>query len=326
MKTRRKSLLFITDPWDTLDHPRDTSLRLIQAALASGIPAAWCDVRSIRLEGTSILLDALTVKSVAGERGAHDFQFQAPRSCSPLSFNRLIYRVDPPVDLAYLQPVQMLALALKKAPAAAAKKVELVNPAEALFFGNEKLEPLLLGKFMPPSCVSSQITVLEKFGRAEGNVVLKPLHEAQSHGVELLDFSKSTSVSKNLAALKQATRDQTLPVLLQRYLPGIHQGEQRLWFLDGKLLAHARKRPKSGEFKIDMDQGGTLVASTLSAADKKAVPVIARALKARKIRLAAVDLIDGFVTDYNITSPGLITQMETVTGRDLATTIVRALS
>ncbi len=326
----RSSLLFITDPWDTLDHPRDTSLRLIQAAVALGIPTTWCDVKSIRLEGDSILLDAATVTGVGKGRGPGDFKLDAARACSPFAFNRLIYRVDPPVDLAYLQPVQMLALALKQAPPGRAKKVELVNSAEALFFANEKLEPLLLGKLMPPSCVSSQISALEKFGRAEGKVVLKPLHEAQSHGVELLDFGNVSGGSKALGALretlKKATRDQSLPVLLQRYLPGIHQGEQRLWFLDGKLLAHARKRPKSGEFKIDMDQGGTLVASTLSAAEKKAAPRIARALKARGVRLAAVDLIDGFVTDYNITSPGLISQMETVTGRDLATPIVRSLA
>lgn len=317
----KKKLLFITDPWNTLDHAKDTSLRLIQAAVAQKIPAYWSDVKSIRLEGGRIKLDTFRVNTVDPARAASNFHFDQPRALEPSAFDRLLYRVDPPVDPAYLQPLQMLVLGI-----AGKKKSQLVNPAEALFAANEKLEPALLGKLMPPSCVSSQLSHLERFGKAEGRAVLKPLHEAQSHGVELLDFTSEAGLQNARTAIAKATGGERLPVLLQRYMAGITEGEQRLWFLDGKLLAHARKRPKAGEFKIDMDQGATLVASKLSSAEKRAAALIAKALKARRIRMAAIDLIDGLITDYNITSPGLITQMEAVTGRDLAKPIVMRLA
>jgi glutathione synthase/RimK-type ligase-like ATP-grasp enzyme len=113
--------------------------------------------------------------------------------------------------------------------------------------------------------------------------------------------------------------------MLQRFLAGIRNGEQRLWFLDGKLLAAACKRPKAGEFKIDMDRGGTVATTKLSAREKKAALKIGKHLRARGIRLAAVDLIEGYVTDFNFTSPGLLVQMEALLGENLAKPVIRAL-
>src|SRR4051812_28326143 len=55
---RRHGFLWITDPWDTLDHAKDTTLRLAQEALFLGLKSHWCDVRSIRWDQDRVLLDA----------------------------------------------------------------------------------------------------------------------------------------------------------------------------------------------------------------------------------------------------------------------------
>jgi glutathione synthase/RimK-type ligase-like ATP-grasp enzyme len=75
-----------------------------------------------------------------------------------------------------------------------------------------------------------------------------------------------------------------------------------------------------------MDQGSRIVKSELDEREKQAARKIGRHLRRRKIRLAAVDLIDGLVTDLNFTSPGLITQMETVLGENLARVILERLN
>lgn len=311
-----KSVLWVTDPWDTLDHPRDTSLRLAEACLALKVRASWCDVRSIRWEGNRVLVDAREIRRVGPDRASASIELGPPVPRKPSEFARLVYRTDPPVDLAYVHPLQLLALGLE------GSKSELVNAAAALLLANEKAEAGLLGPLMPPSRIASRFEDLEPFLRAEGKAVLKPLHEAQSHGVELLDASRADTAR---TALDRATQGFSRPTLLQRYLPGIHQGELRLWFLNGKLLAAARKLPKQGEFKIDMDQGGSVAVAKLSAADKRAALRIGARLRARRIRMAAVDLIDRYVTDYNVTSPGLIVQMERALGVELAPAIVKSL-
>ncbi|MGZ3687040.1 MAG: ATP-grasp domain-containing protein [Bdellovibrionota bacterium] len=307
-----KKFLWITDPWETLDHPRDTTLRLADEAIRLKHRSYWADVRSIRLEGGKVLVDASRLKAGAEREEA------SPARVT--DFQSIHYRTDPPVDLAYLHPLQLLRLGIT------GSKSKLVNPAEMLFSGNEKTEAALLGKLMPPCVVASQWEPLRAFASAEKKVVLKPLHEAQSHGIELLEVASPAAEGPLRAGLEKATMNFTRPVLLQRYLPGILQGETRLWFLDGKLLASVRKIPVDGDFRVDMDRGSRVVAVPLRAREKAASQEIGVLLKREKIRLAAVDLIDGLVTDFNFTSPGLIVQMEEILRKNLARPIIEALA
>ena len=118
----------------------------------------------------------------------------------------------------------------------------------------------------------------------------------------------------------------TQPILLQKYQPEISRGEVRLWFLDGMLLAQARKLPLPHDFRVNIDRGSRLVATLLTAREKKVAAKLARHLRSRGIRLAAVDLIGGLVTDFNFTSPGLLVQMEQITGKNLAGQIIQSLA
>ncbi len=311
--------LFVTDPWETLDHARDTSLRLMEECLNLGVEAWWSEHRSLRAEKGKIFLEARRLKKVASGRQAETFHWGNFQSMEPRRFQRILYRTDPPVDLEYLHPLQLLAAGLEEA-----RGSELINPASVLFSQGEKLEAVLAGRLAPKSLISADSARLKSFGSQQGRTILKPLHEAQSKGVQLLDFTDEPEKADE--ALRSATQGFRRPVVLQEYLPGIvKNGETRLWFLDGKLLAHVKKKPKSGDYRIDMDQGGTLAESTLSPREKNAIPVLARKLKSWRVRLAAVDLIDGKVTDLNFTSPGLLVPMEALLKKNLARTVVKAL-
>lgn len=311
---RRRKFLWVTDPWETLDHAQDTTLRLAREAVEQGHESFWCDIRTIRLEENAVVLDAAPL-SANSESGAAKQPFPA-RLAAPSSFSSVHYRVDPPVDLAYLHPLQLLVLG----------EAKLVNPAEVLFAHNEKFEAGFLKHLFPASLVSSRWEDLSRFGQARLKTVLKPLHQAQSKGVQLLSWDSPALAEKNRVTLSAATDGFTRPILLQQYLAGISQGEQRLWFLDGKLLACVRKMPLEGDFRVDMDRGSALRETKLSSAEKKAAQEIGKLLRQRKIRLAAVDLIEGLVTDLNFTSPGLITPMEKVLAQNLARPIIKALA
>ena len=313
--------LWITDPWDTLDHPKDTTLRLVEESLAMGFENYWCDVKTIRLENHQILLDACMVKGIYPGRAAASFSLGAPTPMKPSLFTRLLYRPDPPVDQAYLHPLQLLVLGVRDA-----KNAEIIAPSRVLFSANEKTEGALMADLTPPSAVSSQWETLLAFGRAEGKTILKPLHQAQSAGIALLDWTSEAEISKSKIILDASTEHFQKLVILQRFLPEIAQGEQRLWFLNGHLLAVARKKPKSGEVVINMDQGGTLVRTELTDHEKRQSVKIRKLLRLRKIRLAAVDLIAGKVTDFNFTSPGLLVQIEVLLGENLARTIMKSLA
>lgn len=316
---RKQKFLWVTDPWHTLDHPRDTSLRLVEEALILGIDNYWCDVRTIRLQ-SSVELDARRVLDIASGRRA--FSLEHPQVMHPLDFTRIIYRTDPPVDLTYLHPLQLLNLGVGKH-----RGTEIVNDTDTLFGSSEKLESSYLPhSLMPKTLVSSDTARLEDFGKRLGRAVLKPIHQAQSKGVELLDFRNSRAVTYSRNLLTDATHQGTHLVLLQEFLPGIARGETRLWFLNGKLFAACRKHPERGDFRVNIDHGSELGTVKLGHKDLAAARAISKRLRETRVRLAAIDLIDGKVTDFNVTSPGLIVQMEEILKRNLAGPIVKSLA
>lgn len=312
---KKTSFLWITDPWETLDHSKDTTIRLAQESLELGTPSFWCNVQTIRWQNQSVLADACEILEIGKTRDPSTIRLGAPKPTPINQFSSLQYRTDPPVDLAYLHPLQLIRLGLDA-------ETELVNPIDALFLANEKLEAVFLRDFFPETCVSSQWNHLKEFGLNEGKTVLKPLHLAQSKGIELLDWKDQENARKKI---ETATESFTRPVLLQRYLAGIQNGETRLWFLDGKLLASAKKLPLEGDFRVNIDQGSRLAPHRPTLTEMKASAEIGQRLRGLKVRLAAVDMIENFITDFNLTSPGLITQMEEVCGKNLAKIVVRAL-
>jgi glutathione synthase len=310
MKTK---FLWITDPWTTLDHAEDTTIRLAEEAERLGHESWWCDVKSIRWAGGQVLLEASRMN---WKKSPDSLTLSPEKTRKASDFDSLQYRVDPPVDLAYLHPLQILNLD---------QRLKVVNPIPALFLASEKMEGLLLPGLAPATIAATQWKALEAFGRREKRTVMKPLHMAQSRGIELLDWRTDEGVGRARELIQDATAGFERPVLLQRYLAAIERGETRLWFLDGKLLASARKLPLKNDFRVNIDQGSQLAPHRPTAAEKRAALVIGKRLRALKVRLAAIDLIDGYVTDFNITSPGLIRQMERVTGLNLAKKIVMAL-
>ncbi len=315
-----KPLLWITDPWGTLDHAQDTTLRLIEASLERGAVCHWADVRSIRFQEGQVLVPTCLIESLGSDREPSQIRLKAPTLRPLTDFSRVFYRTDPPVDLAYLQPLQLLLQG-----AQAARKTEFVPSLALLLQHNEKLEAHALKGLLPPTLATADLEALVSWGTGEKVAVLKPLHQAQSKGVEKLHFDSPANLADARRKLHAATEGGRMPVLLQRFLPGILKGETRLWFLNGKLLACATKLPKAGQFRIDMDQGGSLAPHTLNAQERKAAMAIGRHLRALRIRLAAIDLIEGFVTDFNFTSPGLIVDMEKTLGRDLAGPIATSI-
>jgi glutathione synthase len=144
--------------------------------------------------------------------------------------------------------------------------------------------------------------------------------------VRLLDWTTPAGVEAAREALSSASDAFTRPVLLQRYLAEVREGEKRLWFVDGQLLAQVRKRPVGDGFLVDMDKGSACEPCALTAAEARLAEGVGGVLRAEGVRLAAIDVIAAQVTDWNFTSPGLIPLMEAVLSRNLARPVVQALA
>src|SRR5258706_9199569 len=161
--------LWITDPWDTLDHSKDTTLRLAEEALTLGYASSWCDVRTIRWFDNSTLLDTYSIESISPSRQKDSFKFAGLLCLPPHRFASIQYRTDPPVDAAYIYPLQLLVIGIEKAELEGhveREAVQIVNPPSVLLMTNEKLEQALIGDLMPLTLVATEWSQLLEFGLA----------------------------------------------------------------------------------------------------------------------------------------------------------------
>ncbi len=315
-----KKTLWVTDPWEKLIHEKETTLRWIEEGCLLGETHYWCDVNSIKILNEKSNLKAARVLSVQKGHGKNGFNFEKTNLFSPKDFDQIHYRVDPPVDSHYLHPLQILALETRNT------KTEFVNPLDVLFLANEKFENFLLGNLTPPTLIATKLEDFLDFWKKNIKVVIKPIYDARGRGIELLDFKNSNDQSKFKEILKKLTHQFTSPALMQSYLDGIQKGEVRLWFLDGELMEKFRKFPFENDFKVNVTGGSRIEKTDLLPVETEAVKTISRLLKTRKIRLAAVDLIQGKCTDFNFTSPGLMVQMETLFSKNFSKIVMKKLS
>ncbi len=308
--------LWITDPWDTLDHPLETTLRLMAAGHALGAEIYWADVASICLVDSTVHLQSQKLLGVAPSLKPETFSWDPPRVTTPDFFQQIHYRVDPPVDLHFLQPIGLLELAAAQYP-----QIEWVNPLNIIALESEKTAGMWFPENFPNSLVTSSHEQALAFITKNPGSVVKPLHNAGSRGI----FRAHTAADLESLVWKRPGDFSGQLYLFQKFLPEIERGETRLWFTDGEMMGSVLKLPKSGDFRILIDEGSRVLPTELTTTQARLADRLGAFLRKKSLRLAAIDIVGDQIVDFNFTSPGLIVQMETVLGKDLATPIQKKL-
>ncbi len=291
-------ILWITDPWDTLSYNNDTTLRLMDEAHKMGIRTYWTSSDLILKTQSNTRLNVqmwprTSTKSIEME---------------PSEFHHLHYRVDPPVDFNYISLIDQI---IERG----ATPAQILNPPVLIKTQSEKVPPIELKAFAPllhPALHREDVMITQTLFKDFDHIVTKPMNTAQSIGVK--KWKTPSSDAAWIALLETETQGFTSPVVVEEYLPMIDQGETRIWFAYGEFIAALKKFPAQGDFRVLIDSGSKVVAHTLTDEETIAARAVGSVLKKQGAALAAIDFIGGKISDYNITSPGLLTQLEQVHG------------
>lgn len=289
-----KKFLFIIDPFSRLHLEKDTSLLLINEAIRRGYRVYSTVAHEITRFPAGLRARVWSHREPIGE----DILAQKPRleDADLNRFDLIFIRKDPPFDTSYLA----LCLLLQELSGPL-----IINRPESLLRYNEKLAILLFPDYITETMVSSRPREIEDFiERVGGRAVIKPLFECSGRGVELLDAEKSSS-SPVLAA---ATASGRRPVMVQNFLPGVREGETRVFLLAGKIISVMKKIPLPGEFKANFDFGARGAEGKLSRRELKICAEVGRFCRKAGIFLSALDLIEDHLSEINITSPGLLVE------------------
>ncbi len=309
--------LFVIDPIARLNPAKDSSVALMQAAERAGRPVWVCTLAD---------LSAAERPGPASGQGHGTWVLATPATCEPWyalgepqrlplqSFAHVWMRKDPPVDEAYLYATHLLELAERHG-------VRVINRPAALRTWNEKLSSLRWSHLMTPTLVASRVAELAAFTAQHGEVVLKPLGGRAGQGVV---FAAAGTPGLR-ALLELVTAMETLPVMVQAFLPGVAAGDKRILLVNGEPLGAVNRVPSGGEFRSNLAVGGQPQAADLSDAERAICAELAPALQAEGLFFVGIDVIDGRLSEINVTSPTGIREVERLAGIPLADQTVALL-
>lgn len=302
--------LFLVDPLSSLDPDHDTTYVIMRELEDRGRELWVCRSSDLTLHDGR--LSARAARVSVHESGRHD-HFRA-RGESRLSFGELDLvwmREDPPFDRQYLYATYLL----EHAPC------PVLNDPGGIRDSNEKLLILDFPEWIPPTWVGadpeSARAFLEEVG---GEGVLKTL---EGFGGEQV-FRLGLEDPNGSALLDTVTDGGETTVMVQQYLPAVHEaGDRRVLLLDGEPLGALTRRPAPGDFRANLHSGGSAAdARGLEDRERGLCEAVAPELRRRGLHFVGLDLIDGRLTEINVTSPTCVQEINALTGDRLEEDIV----
>ena len=295
----------VMDPPERIQPAKDSTVALMLAAQARG--AELYITTPSDLCGGPAGVQAHARKGRVADRA--DWWQTEKESLVELSeFDVVLMRKDPPVDMAYIAATWLL-------DQVRAAGVCVLNDPEALRNMNEKLSIVQFADLAPPLLVSARRDDLERFLAEYNEIVIKPLDRMGGALVYRLRREDADVAS----IIESVTQQGTLPVMAQRFLPEVVEGDRRLLLIDGELIPEVAVRiPKAGGFLANLAQGGTLRVEPADDRDREIAERLGAPLREAGVCFAGADVVGGQLTEINITSPTCIREVEAHTGQAVA--------
>lgn len=220
----------------------------------------------------------------------------------------VLQRKDPPFNLRFIYDSYMLDLLAQQG-------VTVVNPPSALRNINEKFAIAQVPQCTPPTLITKSREDILDFLREHKEAVLKPLDGMGGSGI-----FKLTLGDKNTTAILDAMNPDGLETLMvQGFLPQVSDGDKRILIIDGEAVDHGLARlPKEGEFRANLAAGGRGVVRPLTEREWWLVEQVKPLIVREGLHLVGLDVIGGFVTEINVTSPTCLREIEAETGQDIS--------
>ena len=252
---------------------------------------------------------ALTVRN---ERGNH-FTLGAPQQLDLATTDVVLLRQDPPFDMAYITTTHML----ERLP----KSVLVVNDPYWVRNSPEKVFVTEYPDLMPPTLVTSDAPSIRAFRAEHGEIVIKPLYGNGGSGVFRIR-PEDENLNAILEFFASFVRE---PMVVQRYVPQVRQGDKRIILVDGIPAGAINRVPAKGEARSNMHVGGTPQKTNLTAREKEICDRLGPELKRRGLIFAGIDVIGDYLTEINVTSPTGIWEILRFDGTDIASLIWDAI-
>jgi len=304
----------VMDPIANIKYAKDSTLAMLLAAQARDLELVYMEQKDLSLRDGRAFARTRSL-SVRADSSSW-FELGEPR-VEPLdALGCILMRKDPPFDTEYIYTTYIL----ERAELAGAL---VVNRPQGLRDMNEKVYTAWFPQCCAPTLITRDMSDMEAFLREHGKIVCKPLHGMGGRSIFVLerDDKNMNVVFETLTEYGQKF------VIVQRYIPDIvTTGDSRVLLIDGEPVPYALARiPSATDNRGNLAAGAKGVGRPLNERDRWLAAQVGPTLAARGMMFVGLDVIGGYITEINVTSPTGIRELDTQFGISVADLLIEAI-
>jgi glutathione synthase len=295
------------DPIERINIRGDSTFALLLEAEARGHRLSYYTPDKLAQRGDRVFATVQPL-DVRDEIGNHFTLGEAKRT-ELTDFDVILLRQDPPFDMAYITTTHMLERVHPK--------TLVVNDPAHVRNAPEKVFVMEFSDLMPPTLITRDLDEIKAFRKEHGDIVMKPLYG--NGGAAVFRLTREDLNFGSLYDLFATTfREQWM---VQTFLPAVKQGDKRIILVDGEFAGAVNRVPAEDDLRSNMVRGGAPKATDLTPREREICARLGPALRERGLIFVGIDVIDGFLTEINVTSPTGIRAIRNVGGPDVAAMI-----
>ncbi|MCD7058469.1 glutathione synthase [Pelagibacterium xiamenense] len=300
------------DPIDAINPLGDSSFALMLEAQARGHTLFYYTPSSLAQRGDTVTARVHRVTVDDKEKGLH-FTLEDWKKTDLSDFDVVLLRQDPPFDMNYITTTHMLERIHPE--------TLVVNHPGEVRNAPEKILVTQFPELMPDTLITRDREEIRAFREEFGDIIVKPLFGNGGAGVFRIQPG-----DENLASLLELFETNFRePFMIQRYLPEVRKGDKRIILVDGEPVAGLNRVPAEGEARSNMHVGGRPELSELTDREREICAAIGPELKKRDLIFVGIDVIGGYLTEINVTSPTGIREVKRFGGPDIAVCVWDAI-
>src|SRR5215471_3252131 len=295
------------DPIERINIRGDSTFALLLEAQQRGHALAYYTPDRLAMRGSKVLAMVQPLR-VRDQEGDH-FTLGERKRTKLGDFDVVLLRQDPPFDLAYITTTHLL------------ENIHpdtlVVNDPAHVRNAPEKMFVNMFTDLMPPTLITRDLAEIKAFRAEHKDIVMKPLY---GHGGGAV--FRVTADDLNFGSLYDmfsvTFRE---PWVVQKWLPDVKHGDKRIILVDGEFAGAVNRVPAADDLRSNMVRGGAAKATELSPREREICETIGPALREQGLLFVGIDVIDGSLTEINVTSPTGIRAIARLGGPDIAARI-----
>ena len=299
------------DPIDRINIAADSTFRIMEEAQARGHRLFYYTPDRLALDDGRVTARGwpVEVRRVPGDH----FSLGEEQTIDLDGWDVVWLRQDPPFDMGYITTTHILDRIHPK--------TLVVNDPFWVRNFPEKLLVTSFTELTPPTTIARDLAKLKAFKARHGDIILKPLYGNGGAGVFRLDPNDRTFNAR----YELFTGMNREPLIAQKFLPDVSKGDKRVILVDGEAVGAINRVPSEGETRSNMHVGGRAGKVALTDRDHEICAAIGPLLREKGQIFVGIDVIGGWLTEINVTSPTGLQELERFDGTNVTALIWEAI-